>query len=414
MNLLKTSFYTSISQSLSIVAGLISIKVVSVKIGPEGMAMMGQYLNSTAILSLLATGAIGTGVVKYLAEYQNDKEKQLKVIATAFRITLVSTAIIALVGLLFSAFFSKTAFKTSEYASVYMLWAIFLIFTSFSTLFSSVLNGLKLIPYLTIVNITGTIAGLIITIILAYSYGVFGVLIAANFTGLILFLVHLFFFNKYRWFSVKDLALPGDKKIGRLLFGFVLMSVTSGILAPSIQLFVRDRIIEKFSFEEAGYWQSVTRISDYYLSFITTVIGVYYLPRLSEIKNNNELRSEIGKMFKIVLPVIAITSFVIWLCRFIIIHLLLTPRFLPSAELYGVQFIGDFFKITGWLLAYVMLARALKYQFIISEIFFSITYVLFCFFFIDLYGLIGAVYGFLLNYILLSIAMFFFIKRYLK
>lgn len=413
MNLIKTSFYTSISQGISIIAGLISIKVVSVKIGPKGMAMMGQYLNSTAILSLLATGAIGTGVVKYLAEYK-DKSKQLNIISTGFRITLFSSLIIALASLLLSSFLSKETFKTGQYASVYILWSFFLFFTTLSSLFSNVLNGLKQIPYLTIINISGTLVGLAVTIVFAYQFGVYGVLIASNFTALSLFLLHLYFFNKYRWFSLSELIRSSDKKLVKMLFGFMLMSLVSGLLAPSIQLLVRDRIIEKFSFEEAGYWQSVTRISDYYLNFFITVISVYYLPRLSEINNNHELRAEIMKMFKIVLPAIALTSFLIWISRFLIIRLLLTPDFLPSAELFGVQFIGDFFKIASWLLAYVMLAKALKYQYIFSEIVFSITYVLLCFFFIEKYGIVGAVYGFLVNYVIFFFVMSVFIKRYIK
>ncbi|MEI9912650.1 MAG: oligosaccharide flippase family protein [Bacteroidota bacterium] len=146
MSLLKTSFYTSISQSLSIIAGLISIKIVSSKIGPEGMAMMGQYLNTTALLSLFATGAIGMGVVKYLAEYRDDKSRQLKVISTAFRITLICTLAIGLIGVVTSSFLSRQSFKTETYYSVYILWGIFLFFTTFSALLSSILNGLKLIP----------------------------------------------------------------------------------------------------------------------------------------------------------------------------------------------------------------------------------------------------------------------------
>ena len=414
MNLLKTSFYTSISQGLSIIAGLVSVKVVAAKIGPEGMAMMGQYLNTTAILSLFATGAISTGIVKYLAEYKNDKEKQLKVIATTFRITLISTVVIAIIAILFSSFFSKQVFKTDNYYSVYILWGAFLLFTTFSTVLGSILNGLKLIPYLTIVNISGTVAGLLITIVFAYKFGVFGVLIAANFTGLVLFFIHLYFFNKYRWFSFKELLLPFDRKIGVLLSGFVMMALASGILSPSIQLLVRDRIIEKFSFEKAGYWQSVTRISDYYLSFITTVLGVYYLPRLSEIDNNRDLKAEIWKMYKIILPVIAATSFLIWICRFLVIKLILTPKFLPSAELYGVQFFGDFFKIAAWLLAYVMIAKAFKYTYIITEIFISLSYVFLCYLFINKFGLIGATYGFLLNNIIFLGLMILLIKKYIK
>lgn len=193
MTLLRTSFYTSISQALTIIAGLISIKVVSVKIGPDGMAMMGQYLNTTALLTLFATGAIGAGVVKYLAEYHEDKNKQLVVIRTAFWITVICSLTVGLGGALFSQYLSAAAFKTYDYYTVYIFWGAFLVISTLSTLMSNILNGLKLIPYLTIVNISGTVVGLGITIVLAYTYGVFGVLIAANFTALVLLCIHLFF-----------------------------------------------------------------------------------------------------------------------------------------------------------------------------------------------------------------------------
>jgi O-antigen/teichoic acid export membrane protein len=414
MTLLRTSFYTSISHGLTILAGLISIKVVSVKIGPEGMAMVGQYLNTTALLALFATGAIGSGVVKYLAQYHEDKTKQLDVIRTAFWVTVICSLIVGLSGIAFSFYLSKASFKTGSYFGVYIFWGSFLIFTSLAAFMSNVLNGLKLIPYLTLVNVSGTIAGLLITVFLAYKYGVYGVLIAANFTSFILFSIHLFFFKKYKWFSLRELFGRIDPKIIKLLTGFIMMALVSGILVPSIQLLVRDRLITKFSFEQAGYWQSVTRISDYYLGFITTVIGVYYLPRLSEIKSNAEIRTEIWKMYKIILPIVAGLSVLIWLFRFVIIRLVLTKEFLPSAPLFSYQFIGDFFKIASWLLGYVMLARAMKYKFIVTEIFFSVSYVLLCYFFIDRYGLIGSTYGFLLNNILLWLAMLLFIKRYIR
>jgi len=144
------------------------------------------------------------------------------------------------------------------------------------------------------------------------------------------------------------------------------------------------------------------------------VISVYYLPRLSEIKSNAEIRAEIWKMYKIILPIVAGLSILIWLFRFVIIRLILTKEFLPSAPLFSYQFIGDFFKIASWLLGYVMLAKAMKYKFIVTEIFFSVSYVLLCYFFIDRYGLIGSTYGFLLNNILLWLAMLLFIKRYIR
>ena len=48
MNLIKTSFYTSISTAVTFLSGFIVTKVVAVKIGPEGMAYVGQFQNSIA------------------------------------------------------------------------------------------------------------------------------------------------------------------------------------------------------------------------------------------------------------------------------------------------------------------------------------------------------------------------------
>ena len=411
MNLIKTSFYTSISQALSILGGLISVKVISTKIGPEGMAMTGQFLNTSSVFALFATGALGVGVVKYLAQFSNDKAMQLKIIRCAVIVMASCSLFVSIIVIFSSNILSTYAFKTEKYQSVYIFWGCFLLISTFSNLFASILNGLKLIKFLTIVNVTGTAVGVTITIVMANYFGVKGVLIASNFTALVLFCIHLYFLNKYRWFSFKELFGKIDIKVLRLFTAFMLMTIVSGILVPAIQLFVRNKIISDFSFDEAGYWQSVTRISDYYLGFITSVLAVYYLPRLSEIIDRNELRKEIKQGYKIILPVVGVLSFSIWLCRYWIISILLTKEFMPSANLYAFQFLGDFFKIASWLLAYLMLAKSLKITFIISEIITSIIYVLFCYFFINKFGLIGSVYGFCLTYFLYFIAMFIIMKK---
>lgn len=392
-------------------AGLISVKVISSKIGPQGMALTGQFMNSTALFSLFATGALGVGIVKYLAEFKDDKEKQFAVIRTAFWIITFCSVIISLLIIIFSKYFSVQSFKSADYVIVYVLWGSFLLFLTLGALLNSVLNGLKLIPYLTYINIASTVLGLLSTIVLAHYYGVKGVLVSSNIAAFSSFCLHLYFFNKYKWFPIKRFKEGIDFKILKLFSGFILMTLVSGLLVPSIQLIVRNKIILNFSFAEAGYWQSVTRISDYYLGFITSVLAIYYLPRLSEITDKKELKKEIWNGYKIILPIVAACSITIWSLRFFIIKLLLTDKFISSASLYGFQFLGDFFKIASWLLSYLMLAKSLKVTFIISEIFISIAYVLLCYFFIDKYGLIGSVYGFCATYLLYFIAMFVIMKK---
>lgn len=400
MNLIKTSFYTAISTAISFISGFIVIKVVAEKIGPAGLAYVGQFQNTTTILTLLATGAIMAGVVKYLASYQSDKQGQQKIITTAISIVLLCSFSVAAFVLISSKFLSKASFHTEEYSVVYILYGLFVTLISLNIFFAAFLNGMKEIGKLTIVNICSSVFGIIFTVTFAYWLGVKGVLISANFMALAVFIVNLFFLKKFTWLSWKPSFTIWDKKMAKMLLAFALMNVVSGFLIPAAQLLVRDKIIKDFSLEQAGYWQAVTKISDYYLAFITTVLSVYYLPRLSEITEKSELRKELIKGYKIILPAVAIMAFAIWLGKYIIIQILFTPEFIPMAPLFKYQLLGDFFKIGSWLVAYIMVAKALTKSYIFTEIFFSMTYVVLSFFMIDNYGLIGATYAFCINYAL--------------
>ena len=199
----------------------------------------------------------------------------------------------------------------------------------------------------------------------------------------------------------------------KLLLGFTLMGFISGFAAPAMQLLVRDRIISKFSVADAGCWQAVTRISDFYLAFITTVLGVYYLPRLSEINSKEELRKEIIKGYKIIMPVVGALALLIYIFKVWVVRILFTEEFLPMLPLFKFQLLGDFLKIGSWLLGFIMLSKALTKTFIVSELIFSASFVILSYIFMDLFGVIGTTYAFCLNYALYFIGMWFLMKKYI-
>ncbi|EFI4033482.1 O-antigen flippase, partial [Escherichia coli] len=107
-----------------------------------------------------------------------------------------------------------------------------------------------------------------------------------------------------------------------------------------------------------------------------------------------------------------VCGLIIYLLRDFIIYLLFSDSFTPMKPLFTWQIIGDVFKIASWLLAYVMLAKAMTRIFIISEIFFSVTFVLLSYFFIKSEGTIGVTYAYCLNYFLYMIVFIFVINKY--
>ena len=413
MNLIKTSFYTSISTAITFISGFIVVKVVAVKIGPKGIAFVGQFQNTTAILTMLATAAITTGVIKYLAEHKGDPVKSRQIINTAFLIVFFSSLIISLFVMCSSGYLSEAAFRTKDFWIVYFLFGLFTMAISFNVIFSAILNGLQEIRKFTIINICSSLVGVTITVVFAYTLGLEGVLIASTATAIIIFFINIYVFGKLgiKW---RPNFKSWDKKVVKMLSAFSLMAVVTGFVAPTMQILVRDRIILQFSVADAGYWQAVTKISDYYLGFITSVLGVYYMPKLSEIQSKIELRNEIMKGYKTILPIVAIIAFLIWLLKGFIIHVLFTPEFLPMKPLFTFQLLGDFFKIGSWLLGYLMIAKAMTKAYIISEIIFAASYVILSYYFMNHYGIIGATYSFCVNYGLYWFFMWLFMRKEIK
>ncbi|MCZ2396337.1 MAG: O-antigen translocase [Chitinophagales bacterium] len=410
MNLIRTSLYTSLSTGITFLTGFVVTKVVAMRIGPEGMAYYGQFLNTTSILAMLGTGAITTGVVKYLAEYSEDKVRQQQLISTAFIMVLLSSAIISLFTMACSSPLSVAAFKTKDFWIVYLVYGFCLTAVSLNLIFSSILNGLKKIKQLTLINIIASLTGMLSIVILSYYLDLKGVLINSSIVGVIMMFINIMMFKKWgiEWkFSMSQF----DKPLLKKLFSFSLMAIVSGTVSPVMQFLVRSKIISSVSLQDAGYWQAVTRISDYYLGFVSSVLVVYYMPKLSELKTADEIRKEIRYGYKIILPVVGILSLSVWLCRDLIIHILFTKDFIAMRDLFAFQLIGDFLKIGSWILAYLMVAKAMTRIFIITEIGFGVSFVVFSYIFIAYYGVIGATYAFALNYLIYWAIMFLLAKR---
>ena len=88
MNFIKTSFLSGISTAISLLARLISTKIVAVYLGTNGMFLMGQLKDFLRLGNTIGSFGIENGIVKYVSEYENDKLKLSNIIGTSFKINL--------------------------------------------------------------------------------------------------------------------------------------------------------------------------------------------------------------------------------------------------------------------------------------------------------------------------------------
>ena len=192
------------------------------------------------------------------------------------------------------------------------------------------------------------------------------------------------------------------------------MTLTSALLAPAIQIVVRNILAERFSWEQVGYWQAVTKVSEAYLLFITMAISVYYLPKLSAVSEKNAFLNEIKMAYKILVPLVVVSAVVIFCFRDLLTALLFSERFSGALHLYAPQLIGDVVKIMSFILSFIMLAKAMTRTFLASEVIFGVTYVLWVLWLTSVYGLIGAMYAFVINYLFYFVFTVLVAGRYIK
>lgn len=414
MNLLKTSALNGIAVIIKTATMFILNKVLAVYVGPSGYAVIGQFQNFIQIVTSFAGGAINTAVIKYTAQYYEDENRQRAIWRTAGSIVLLFSIIIAFLILVLQKQLSIYIFQTAEFQSVFVWFAVFLLFFNFNALFLAILNGKKEILKLVIANIIGSLFSLAITGILAIKFGLYGALVALSIYQSTAFLVTLLLCYKSDWFKFKYLFGKIDPDITRKFAGFALMALTSALCVPLSQIAIRTYMTVKFGIEYAGYWEAMIRLSGAYLMLVTTTLSVYYLPRLSELSAISDIKKEVYLGYKIIFPVALVGAILVYLLRDWIIGLLFTDAFLPMRDLFLWQMIGDSLKIGSWILAYLMLSKAMTKLFIVTEIIFSVSLVILTYLFTKIFGFEGVSIAYLVNYAFYWLVMSLFVFKTLR
>ena len=414
MNLLKTSVLNGVAVLIKTATMFILNKILAVYVGPAGYAAIGQFQNFIQMVTTFAGSAINTAIIKYTAEYHKEKTKQIEVWRTAGTLILIFSIVSAILILIFKNQIAIYIFHSNEYSKVLVWFAVFLIFFTFNAFLIAVLNGVKAVEKMVIANIVGSVFSLIITSLLAVYYQLYGALIALSIYQSLAFIVTVFLCSKLEWFALNNFFGKINKNVAKKLAAFALMALVSVFFGNIAQILLRNMIVEQFDLIHAGYWDAMTRLSNGYLLFASTILSVYYLPRLSELKKYEEVKKEVFLGYQVILPVALISSVFIYLLKEIVVKLLFTDEFMPMLELLAWQLVGDVIKIASWIISLMMLSKAMTGLFVITETVFALSILPITYLSILYFGFEGVAIAFFLNCLLYWIVCSFFSLKKLE
>ncbi len=411
MTLIKTSLLNGIAVVIKMLTMLGLNKILAIYVGPAGYAAIGNFQNAAQMITTFASGAINTGVVKYTAEYHDDEEKQRQVWRTAGTIAVLGSVITGIGVAVFSKQIAQWFLQDESYNTVFIWFSVTLVFFIFNTLLLAILNGKKEIHRYIIANIAGSLFALAVTSVLAVQFGLHGALTALAIHPSFAFVITLYLCYKADWFKFSYLFGRLDKQVVLNLSKYTAMALTSAACVPVSHILIRTHLADTLGMDAAGYWEAMWRLSAAYLMLVTTTLSLYYLPKLSELKDPKEIKAEILQGYKIILPVAAACGLVIYLLRDFIIGVLFTSDFIPMRDLFAWQMVGDTLKIGSWILAYLMLGKAMMKLFIASEIVFAAGFYGWTYFLTGMYGLEGVTIAHAINYAIYWVVMGVFIGK---
>lgn len=413
MNIARAGLYSAIGTAARLVAGLVVVKLVAWAAGPGGVGKLGQFMSLMSLLAVLAGGGISAAIVKYVAEYRDDPERLSRLLRAALGYALCAAVLMGLAALLFSRQLALWLLDDARYESLLKVLAFAQVGIALSNYLLAVINGFMDVRRLVFIQVVGSALSIVLAAWLSWRLGLYGALLALVLGQLLWLAVGLPAWWRSPDFRLGMLKAGFDRDMIVRLATFSLMTLSSALCAPLVNIAVRDHLAAQFGWEQVGYWQAVTRVSDAYLLFLTTAINVYYLPKLAAIHEREALRKEIGLAWRQLLPAAAVLALLIYVTREWVTRLLFSADFGAANALYGPQLIGDVTKIAAFVLSYLMLAKAMTGLFVLSEFVFAATYLGLVFAFTARFGLVGAVYAFTANYALYLVFNLLVARRYL-
>ncbi|WP_067148861.1 O-antigen translocase [Pseudotamlana agarivorans] len=407
--LIRVASVNSLSVLVRLITGFVISKFTAIFIGPSGMAMTGNLSNFTQSVENLSSLGFKNGIIKYVSEYKDDPDEFKKIVSSGFFVALSIGLLLSFVLLVFSNTFSVFVFNTKTYTYLFRVSAFMVPLFSLQVFFIAIYNGLKQVHVIVLINIIAAIATAILIIYLMYINQLQGALLAMVMTPFVLFAT-LFFKYKLLIKIFKSISIVSVSKDFFLkIVSFFSMTLFSGIMAPLVYLGIRNYVIEHIGVDQAGYWEGMRKISNYFMLFVFSLFQMYVLPELSQ--KNSRLRLVVFNFYKTVLPVVLVCYLAIYFLRYFIIKIVLTEAFLPMQDLFLWQLLGDFFRIMFLVISYQFLAKKMVWPYILCEVIYMSLIYFISIYFIDLFGIKGVVQAHTLACFVYLLVLLFVFKK---
>jgi O-antigen/teichoic acid export membrane protein len=408
--LLKNTVLLSIPSIANLFLGVIRAKINAVYLGPVGVGMLNQanafIVNTTNLPQLGKQNAL----VKLAAEAKGDSDSWNRMMNTFQTIVLIIFIPLLSAIFLYQDAINHWFFDDSAGKYLIVSCAVAIVFAIRKNVLRSMLNGTSRFKDLSIADTLSAVALFIIMVPLIIFFGIAGLAIY--------FLVYYFIdlvlctFIYRRNDTKTNTSFLIDKKYAKEFITFGAVGIFSGLAFYLAQLGTRILVVQHVGLEGLGFYSPALSLTGIYMSTVIPAISTYLYPRLASIRTETATATrELNDAVRLVLLLTIPPAFILVSCRYWIVPMLYSQKFLPAAEFFPFQVLADIGKAVAWIMGTALQPMGFIKAFGVLEVTFNAFLVLLAYLLIPSIGVKGLIISYLLMSILQIILYGLFLRR---
>lgn len=377
MNAAKQALALSgVQTAVRIALGFLSAKISAIYLGPAGMAVVAQVTTLIQLFQGCIANGTSTAVINLTATGEPSRQTLSTLWGTALKLVAVSSLIAFVVLAMGADVLSKNLLGTSDYWFAIPLAGIAILCATTEAVLSAALNGMRQVRKLSTAAIIGNCLEVCTFVSFIVYFGLTGGLAAASAICVVKLLVTSIV-ARHSGISVVTIATShADWGLLRKILPYFPMLMVHSAANPAAQILVRYMLSNSVGEYQCGLVQATWRLSEIYVGILSTALSMYFMALYSTqatIHAKKQLALKTALQFSALCSAVAL---LIYLCRDLVIRLVLTADFAGVGDLLFFQLLGDVARVAAMPLQMAMVSdgRSRPYvaQVLISTAFFPL------------------------------------------
>jgi len=402
------------AQIVNIFLSILRMKVLAVLLGPSGVGLLSIYNSLQGMVSNAAGLGMKSSGVRQLANAKGEEQSLSRVRRILLAAHLVQGVLAMLSVWLLREKISVWLLGDPTYALEVALLGIAILLSLLMNAQTALLQGLRRIEDLGRVTVLGAMGGTAVGILAIWIYGQAGLVwfvLAQPLTGLA---AALYFTRRLQKPNTSHPSITETWEIWKPMARLGASFMFGGLAVTGTLLIVRGLITQELNLNAAGQFAAAWGISMTYVGLLMGAMGADYYPRLTEVIHDREAANRLmNDQLQLCLAIGGPVLLLLIGLAPILIILLYSDQFTQAVTLLQWQSVGNVFQLATWPLAFGFAALAKPKTYLLTQVAFSVIFLLIVWVGLPVIGLKITGIAFLVSYFLYFILIKQLAKRLL-